>query len=95
MPAYVIAEIEITDPAIYEDYRKLVPPTLEKYGGKFLVRGGKVHPVEGNWNPKRVVVVEFSSAEQAKKWYDSPEYAPAKALRHKASTGRQIIVEGL
>jgi uncharacterized protein (DUF1330 family) len=95
MAAYVIAEIEVTDPTTYDEYRKLVMPTLQKYGGEFLVRGGAVHPLEGDWNPKRVVVVKFESVARAKEWYDSPEYAPAKALRHKASTGKQIIVEGV
>jgi uncharacterized protein (DUF1330 family) len=94
MSAYVVAEIEVTDQATYDEYRKQVMPALQKYGGKFLVRGGKVVPLEGGWNPKRVVVVEFASAAKALEWYNSPEYAPAKALRQKASTSKQIIVEG-
>ena len=74
MPAaYVIAEIEVVDPAAYEDYRKQVPAVIAKYGGKFLVRGGKVEPREGGWIPKRIVVVEFPSLAQAQKWYDSPD----------------------
>jgi len=94
MAAYVIAEVEVTDPATYEEYRKLVPPTLAKYGGKFLVRGGAVEPKEGGWEPKRLVVLEFASMEQARKWYHSPEYAPALALRLKAARSRLLLVEG-
>lgn len=94
MSAYVIAEIEVTDPAAYEDYRKQVPAMIAKYGGRFLVRGGKVEPREGGWNPKRIVVVEFPSMAQAQKWYDSPDYAPLIKLRQKASKGKLVIVEG-
>jgi uncharacterized protein (DUF1330 family) len=94
MAAYVIAEVEVTDPATYETYRKLVPPTLEKYGGRFLVRGGAVESKEGGWEPKRLVVLEFASMEQARKWYASPEYAPALALRLKAARSRLLLVEG-
>ena len=94
MTAYVIAEVEVTDPATYEEYRKLVPPTLAKYGGKFLVRGGAVESKEGGWEPKRLVVLEFASMEQARQWYHSPEYAPALALRQKAARSRLLLVEG-
>jgi uncharacterized protein (DUF1330 family) len=94
MSAYVIAEIEVTDPAAYEEYRKQVPGVVAKYDGKFLVRGGKVESKEGGWTPKRIVVLEFPSMAQAQKWYDSPDYAPLIKLRQKASKGRLIIVEG-
>jgi uncharacterized protein (DUF1330 family) len=94
MAAYVIGEIEVTDPATYEEYRKQVMAVVTKYGGKFIVRGGKVDSKEGGWNPKRIVVLEFPSLAQAQKWYDSPEYAPLIKLRQKASKGRLIIVEG-
>jgi uncharacterized protein (DUF1330 family) len=94
MAAYVIAEVEVTDPVAYEEYRKLVPPTLAKYGGKFLVRGGAVESKEGGWEPKRLVVLEFASMDEARKWYASPEYAPALALRHKAARSRLLLVEG-
>jgi uncharacterized protein (DUF1330 family) len=94
MSAYVIGEIEVTDPATYEEYRRQVPATVAKYGGKFIVRGGKVEPLEGGWSPKRLVALEFPSLEQAQKWYRSPEYAPLIALRQKASRGKLLIVEG-
>jgi uncharacterized protein (DUF1330 family) len=94
MSAYVIAEIEVTDPAAYEDYRRQVPAVVEKYQGKFIVRGGRIESMEGGWSPKRMVVVEFPSIDQALKWYRSADYAPLIALRQKASKGKLIIVEG-
>ena len=94
MSAYVIAEIEVTEPATYEEYRKQVLPVVTKYGGRFLVRGGNVKTKEGGWQPKRIVVLEFPSMDQAEKFYSSPEYAPLIKLRQKASTGRLILVEG-
>jgi len=94
MSAYVIAEIEVTDPAGYEEYRKQVLAVVTKYGGKFIVRGGKVDAREGGWNPKRIVLVEFPSLAQAQKWYDSEEYRPLIKLRQKASKGKLILVEG-
>jgi uncharacterized protein (DUF1330 family) len=94
MAAYVIGDIEVTDPAIYDDYRKQVLATVEKYGGRFVVRGGKVETLEGGWAPKRIVALEFPSFEQAQKWYRSPEYAPLIKLRQKGARGRLIVVEG-
>lgn len=94
MAAYVFGEIEVTDPATYEEYRKQVLPVVTQYGGKFMVRGGKVETLEGGWAPKRFVALEFPSMEQAQKWYRSPEYAPLIALRQKASRGKLILVEG-
>jgi len=94
MAAYVIGEIEVTDPGSYEEYRKQVPAVIARYGGRYLVRGGKVEPLEGGWTPKRLVVVEFPSMEQALKWYRSAEYAPLIKVRHKASRGNLAIVEG-
>ena len=94
MAAYVIGEMEVTDPAAYEEYRKQVLATVTSFGGKFLVRGGKVEPLEGGWSPKRVVALEFPSFEQAQKWYRSPQYAPLIELRQRASRGKLILVEG-
>ena len=95
MAAYVIGEIEVTDPASYEDYRKQVLATIQKYGGKFLVRGGRIEALEGGWAPKRVVLLEFPTMQQLEKWYRSPEYAPLIKLRQKASKGRLVAVEGV
>jgi uncharacterized protein (DUF1330 family) len=94
MAAYVIAEVNVHDAKLYEDYKKLVPATVEKFGGRFAVRGGKVDSREGGWNPARLVVLEFPSMEQARKWYESPDYAPALAMRLKAANARLILVEG-
>lgn len=95
MAAYVIANVEVTDPAAYEEYRKLVPATIEKYRGKYLARGGATEVKEGDWTPARFVILEFPSMDQARRWYDSPEYAPALAIRKRASKSRLIFAEGL
>ena len=94
MRGYVIVNVDVRDPVRYEDYRKMVPPTLAPYGGRFVVRGGQVQVREGAWSPKRFVILEFPSVEEANAWYDSPEYAPTKALRQATSTADLIIVEG-
>jgi uncharacterized protein (DUF1330 family) len=95
MSAYIIVDIDIHDTAGLEEYRRQVPATIAKYGGRFMVRGGKFETLEGNWNPKRLVVLEFPSGEQAKRWYDSAEYRPLKAMRLKASESNLILVEGV
>ena len=95
MAAYVVVQVDIKDPERYADYRSMVPASLEKYGGRFLVRGGKTYTMEGDWAPKRFVVVEFPSVEQAKAWWASPEYAEAKALRQATAESQLIIAEGL
>ena len=95
MAAYLIAEVEITDPKAYEAYRKIVPATIAQYGGRYLVRGGSVETKEGGWTPSRVVVLEFASMDQARKWYHSPEYAPALAIRTRAGKSKVILVEGI
>ena len=94
MAAYFIVDVEVTDPVGFEEYRKLVPATVAQYGGRFLVRGGAVEQLEGDWQPGRVVVLEFPSLEQAKRWYDSEEYRDPKALRFKTSRANMILVEG-
>lgn len=95
MAAYLIAEVEITDPKAYEEYRKIVPGTIAQYGGRYLVRGGSVETKEGGWTPARVVVLEFASMDQARKWYHSPEYAPALAIRTRAGKSKVILVDGI
>ena len=95
MNAYIVAEVEVTDPAGYEEYRKLVPGTIEQYGGRYLVRGGAIEPKEGGWSPSRFVIVEFPSLDQARRWYDSAEYAPALKIRKAASRSKLILAEGL
>lgn len=95
MAAYLIAEVEITDPKAYEEYRRIVPGTIAQYGGRYLVRGGAVETKEGGWTPARVVVLEFATMDQARKWYHSPEYAPALAIRTRAGKSKVILVEGI
>ncbi|RPH84723.1 MAG: DUF1330 domain-containing protein [Candidatus Rokuibacteriota bacterium] len=95
MSAYFIVDIDIHDAAGLEEYRKQVPATITKYGGRFIVRGGKVEQLEGEWQPKRLVLLEFPSVEQARRWYDSEEYRPLKAMRLKASSSNLILVEGV
>ena len=95
MAAYVIADVNVTDPGLYADYTKIVTATVEKYGGRFVVRGGAVDVKEGGWKPARLVVLEFPTMAQARDWYDSPEYAPALALRLKAANAKLILVEGV
>lgn len=94
MAAYVIANVEITDPEAYERYRRDVPATIEKYGGRFMVRGGATEVLEGSFVPKRIVVLEFASVERAKAWYHSPEYRPLLAMRQSASRGDLFVVAG-
>jgi uncharacterized protein (DUF1330 family) len=94
MAAYIVVQVDVKDPERYADYRAMVPATLAKYGGRFIVRGGKTETLEGSWSPKRFVVVEFPSVEQAKAWWASPEYAEAKALRQATSETQMIVAEG-
>jgi len=95
MAAYVVVQVDVKDPGRYEAYKQMVPASLEHYGGRFIVRGGQVHTLEGTWAPKRFVVLEFPSVERARAWWASPEYADAKALRHATAESQMIVVDGL
>jgi len=95
MASYVIVDIEVTDPERYKKYIEAAPPAVARHGGKFIVRGGKAEKLEGTWNPKRVVVLEFATFDQAKAWWASEEYAGPKAMRQSASIANMIVVEGL
>jgi uncharacterized protein (DUF1330 family) len=94
MPAYVVVEVEVEDPVRYETYKQMVPPSLAAYDGRFIVRGGKVETLEGEWSPRRMVIVEFPSVEKAKAWWSSTEYAEARALRQATAKTQMIVVEG-
>ncbi len=94
MPAYVIADIDVHDADTYRSYAALVPGTLEPFGGRFLVRGGDFEVLEGDWQPHRLVVLEFPSLEQARRWYASDEYAAAVAIRKSASDGSLVLIAG-
>lgn len=95
MPAYIVVEVDVHNPTEYEDYKKLTPGSLKNFQGKFIVRGGKTETLEGDWSPKRFVILEFPSIELAKAWWASEEYAPAKALRQRTATSKMIVVEGV
>lgn len=95
MPAYVIVDIQVRDPVRYEDYKKIAAPTIAEFGGRYIVRGGTVHALEGEWTLGRLVVLEFPDAARAREWWSSASYGPAKRLRHETATTKMILVEGL
>ncbi len=95
MSAYVIVEVTIHDPKEMEEYRKLTPATIAAFDGKFVVRGGKTITLEGEWNPERIVVVEFPTTEKANEWWNSEMYAKARAIRQRAGDTKMIVVEGV
>ena len=96
MAAYFVVDIkEITDPQLYAEYREGVGATLEQYEGKFLVRGGAYETIEGDWQSSRLVIVEFADVEHFKRWYNSPEYSQLLKMRHKASTARAVVIQGI
>ena len=92
--AYYIAEFKVTDPEGMKPYSARVASTFEPYGGRYIVRGGKIAPLEGEGPDNRMVVIEFDSVEKAQAWYDSPAYAQLKPIRHKNAISRVYIVEG-
>jgi len=93
MAAYLIAQVEVTDPKAYEAYRPLAAASIARHGGKYVVRGGKTESLEGA-PPQRVIVLEFPTMEAAQKFYYSPDYTEAKKLRQGASTAQIFLVEG-
>jgi uncharacterized protein (DUF1330 family) len=95
MTAYVVAEIEILNPAGYKEYTTTVPATIAKYGGRFLVRGGTVEVLEGDWPERRRVIIEFPSLDAAKRWWNSPDYQKPKAMRRANSNGRLLLLDGV
>ena len=95
MPAYVIVDVKINNHEDYEEYKKLTPASITAYDGKFIVRGGKTETLEGDWDPERIVVLEFPTVERAKEWWASEMYAPAKQIRQRTASTQMIVVEGL
>jgi uncharacterized protein (DUF1330 family) len=95
MPAYIIVDVEIHNPEAYEPYKKMALEVATQYGGRYLARGGAIEVREGDWHPKRFVIIEFPSVDAARAFYDSPEYAPALAIRKANATSSLIIAEGL
>ncbi len=94
MPAYVIANVQVTDPGAYEPYRPLAAASIARFGGRFIVRGGNVDLLEGEPQPDRIIVIEFPDADTARRWYHSEEYQKAVKIRQAASRGRLLLVEG-
>jgi uncharacterized protein (DUF1330 family) len=95
MPAYLIANVEITDPAGYEEYKKGVPATIAAHGGRYLTRAGATEVLEGTWVPSRVVILEFPDMARLKAWFDSPEYRPLRKIRERSAKSSLVAVEGL
>ncbi len=95
MRGYVVVNITVRDSARYEEYRRLATPTVSAYGGRYVARGGAVDVREGRWSPTRLVILEFPSVERARAWWDSPEYAPAKAIRQSCADTQLVITEGI
>jgi len=95
MPAYVVVDIEIRDAATYEEYKRLAPPSIAAYGGRYVARGGATTTLEGEWEPTRLVILEFPTAERARAWWGSAEYAAAKSLRQASANTDMVLVEGL
>ncbi len=96
MAAYLVADVtRVDDPALYDRYKPLVPPTLRAYGGTYLARSGPVTFLEGTWNPERIVIVRFDDVQQAMAWWASEEYRDAKCLRQEATATNLIVVEGV
>lgn len=94
MSAYVVVEIEVTDPQGYEQVKKLTPPIVAAYGGRYLARGGRTEVAHGDWQPKRLVILEFDSFEQAQAWVNSPEYSQVRVLRDQTARVNMVITEG-
>ena len=95
MTAFVIVDIKVHDPETYENYKSLVPASVEAYGGRFIARGGATESLEGDWAPERIVMLEFPSLERARRWWASPEYSEAKAIRMRTAHTRMIATEGV
>ena len=95
MSAYIIVEIEVTDPVGYEKYKNLAGATVEKYDGKYIVRGGKTEVLEGDWQPKRMVVLEFPTMKRAKEWLNCEEYREPRKMRHATAKTNMLVIEGV
>jgi uncharacterized protein (DUF1330 family) len=95
MPAYVIVETDIHDPEQYERYKEASPDAVHGGGGRFVVRGGELAVLEGDWNPSRLVILEFPDLDAVKRWYSSDAYQDVKRLRDGAANLRMVAVEGV
>lgn len=94
MAAYVIIDVEILDEALYREFRERVTSTVDSHGGKFVVRGGQIDVVLGDWSPGRLAVLKFGDVEQVRTWLKSPEYTALDDLRSRSSTINMVVVDG-
>lgn len=95
MSAYVVVQIDVQDPETYESYKELAPPSIERYGGRYVVRGAATETLEGSWSPRRFVMLEFPTADDARAWWASEEYAEVKAMRQRSASTEMLLVEGV
>lgn len=95
MAAFILAHVRVRDPEAYAEYRRLTEATVSQFGGRFVARGGKVEVLEGEWTPERLVMIEFESMEQARRWYYSEEYTAARAIRLRTAESQLFLVEGV
>jgi len=95
MAAYILVNIQVTDPGPYAEYKRVAADSVAKFGGRYLVRGGDARKLEGSYEPRRLVILEFESMEQAQAWWDSEDYAGPKALRQSSANTDMILVEGV
>lgn len=95
MTAYVIVDINVTDPVRYEEYKKLAPAIVEMYGGKYIARGGKTETLEGDWLPSRLVILQFENMEQAKNWHASVEYSGPRSMRQESTISKMVVIDGV
>ena len=95
MSAYVVVEVEVRDASVYERYKKLAPPSISAYRGRYIARGGSTETLEGEWMPKRLVLLEFPDVKTARAWWSSPEYAEAKALRQSCASTDMVVIGGV
>lgn len=94
MAAYVVVQIDVQDPATYEEYKTLASQAVAAYGGRYVVRGGRSEILEGSWQPSRLVVLEFPTMDRARAWWSSAEYAPARAIRQRCAHTEMLVIEG-
>lgn len=95
MSVYVVVDITVKDAIVYEEYKQRAPASIAQYGGRYIARGGATTVLEGSWSPTRLVILEFPTAEQARAWWSSPEYAPAKEIREQCADADMVMVMGL
>ena len=95
MPAYLIADIEVTDPVGYDEYKKGVPAIIAAHGGRYLARGGASEVLEGTWRPKRSAIIEFPNLASMKAFWESPEYQPLREIRERSAKSNLVVIEGL